>query len=177
MRGCWARRASTGIIWTRRAPLASWAADQPCPTTGIPRECGGGQNIRSRGETHRPVRMSWHRGAGASMAAGEADRRADAVEVDRAVFRHACPAFFLVGWSRTSAGVISLLRASYERSSDDIGSTSGTGGASISGIASFRGKSNVKPLRYSREQSSSVSSNSRRDIRHTTQRSFVSFQR
>ena len=116
------------------------------------------------------MRVSRYRGAGGSIAAGEADRRADAVEVDRAVFRHACPAFFLVGWSRTSAGVISLLRASYERSSDDIGSTSGTGGAS-------RGKSNVKPLRYSREQSSSVSSNSRRDIRHTTQRSFVSFQR
>ena len=119
------------------------------------------------------MRVSRYRGAGGSIAAGEADRRADAVEVDRAVFRHACPAFFLVGWSRTSAGVISLLRASYERSSDDIGSTSGTGGASISGVASFRGKSNVKPLRYSREQSSSVSSNSRRDIRHTTQRSFV----
>ena len=55
---------------------------QPCPTTGIPCECGGGRNIRSRGEAHRPVRVSWYRGAGASMAAGEADRRAGAVGVE-----------------------------------------------------------------------------------------------
>jgi hypothetical protein len=35
----------------------------------------------------------------------------------------------------------------------------------------------VTPLRYSREQGLSVSSNSRRDIRHTTQRWIVLFQR
>jgi len=31
---------------------------QPCPTTGIPCECGGGRNILSRGEAHRPMRVS-----------------------------------------------------------------------------------------------------------------------
>src|SRR5580704_8030255 len=53
-------------------------AEQPCPTTGIPCECGGGRNIRSRGEAHRPMRVSWHRGA------GEADTRADAVGAEGA---------------------------------------------------------------------------------------------
>ena len=54
------------IDWDHLDPMDSPGA------TRIPCEYGGGRNIRSRGEAHRPMRVSRHRGAGASMVAGKA---------------------------------------------------------------------------------------------------------
>ena len=53
------------IDWDDGLPWRAGLADQPCQTTRIPCEY-----VRSGGEAHRPMRVSRHRGAGASRAAG-----------------------------------------------------------------------------------------------------------
>ena len=62
-----------------RTGLASWAAlINLAQLQGYYVRAAADGIIRSRGEAHRPVRVRGHRGAGASMATGEADRRAGA---------------------------------------------------------------------------------------------------